>query len=471
MKIAGSNVSMYAARQAWQMGRKGSPMVEGASSFQNIASRVSGTKYDTYVPTDGKNGFLMGNPYDENGVGVSEVDATKQSTDVGQASPMQQDLLSLVWQRLMQAMGIFSGGSGTSQMNVMGAYSYGASAMYVQQVATYEEYEATSFHADGKAMTEDGRCIEFNVDISMSRSYREYMCVETPLFQNLLMDPLVVNVGSDTTQISDQTFRFDLDCDGEEEEINQLGRGSGFLALDQNGDGKINDGSELFGTKSGDGFGDLRAYDSDGNGWIDENDAIFDKLRIWCKGENGEDILMSLKEADVGAIYLGEKQTQFSMQNPDGTLGGRIQSSGVFLRESGSASTIQHVDLAIQQAIEAIEDVMEALPTEQTIVDNESKTPKQSSSNRSVIEAKNEEAARRQAEEEHQARVQAEKENREARIARRKAMQKELSEAAQKRREEYKEMSEANIERHMERQRRLSNEMRQEQLERVYGIG
>ena len=54
-----------------------------------------------------------------------------------------------------------------------------------------------------------------------------------------------------------------------------LGSGSGFLALDKNGNGKIDDGSELFGTKSGDGFADLAEYDSDGNGWIDEKGRVY----------------------------------------------------------------------------------------------------------------------------------------------------------------------------------------------------
>ena len=64
-------------------------------------------------------------------------------------------------------------------------------------------------------------------------------------------------------ELSDQTFYFDLDADGKEEEISVL-NGSGYLALDKNGDGVINDGSELFGTKNGDGFADLARYDEDG---------------------------------------------------------------------------------------------------------------------------------------------------------------------------------------------------------------
>lgn len=88
---------------------------------------------------------------------------------------------------------------------------------------------------------------------------------------------------------------FDLDCDGKEEEISSLGKGSGFLALDKNGDGIINDGTELFGTKSGDGFADLAEYDEDGNGWIDEDDGIFSQLRIWTKNEKERMSLFPLR--------------------------------------------------------------------------------------------------------------------------------------------------------------------------------
>ena len=143
-------------------------------------------------------------------------------------------------------------------------------------------------------------------------------------------------------------FLFDLDADGKEEEVSFAGRGSGFLALDKNGDGKINDGSELFGTKSGDGFGDLAAYDEDGNGWIDEADSVFKDLKVWTKDENGKDVLMNLKDADVGAIYLGSAQTEFSLNNQaTQQTNGIIRKTGVYLKESGGVGTVQHVDLAV----------------------------------------------------------------------------------------------------------------------------
>ena len=141
---------------------------------------------------------------------------------------------------------------------------------------------------------------------------------------------------------------FDLDADGHEEAISRLGAGSGFLALDKNNDGKITDGAELFGTSSGDGFRDLAAYDEDGNGWIDENDSVFSKLKVWTKDENGKDYLIDLKQADVGAIYLANADTQFSLKNDENDLNAEIKKTGIYLKEStGAVGTLNHVDLVV----------------------------------------------------------------------------------------------------------------------------
>lgn len=207
------------------------------------------------------------------------------------------------------------------------------------------EEEQTSFSGQGLALTEDGRSIDFNVQFSMSRRLCEYAGISVATAGHFL-DPLVINVGSDVTSISDQSFYFDLDSDGQEEKISSLGAGSGFLALDRNGDGKINNGSELFGTKSGNGFKDLAIHDKDGNGWIDENDEIYEHLRVWLRDEDGTDRLLSLSEADVGAIYLGSAETEFTQYNSSFAIAGMLRSSGMFLKESGGVGTVQQVDMA-----------------------------------------------------------------------------------------------------------------------------
>ena len=215
----------------------------------------------------------------------------------------------------------------------------------------FEESESTSFTTKGTVKTEDGREIDFNLNLNMSRSFMEYYEEEIDFEQLTLCDPLVINLEGNVAQVSDQTFFFDIDCDGVEDEISKLIAGSGFLALDKNGDGIINDGSELFGTQSGNGFADLAQFDSDGNGFIDENDEIFDKLKIWCMDENGQPHLYSLKEKSVGAIGLMHTGTQYSLTNENNETNAVIRSTGFFLFEDGNAGTIQHVDLAKHEQV------------------------------------------------------------------------------------------------------------------------
>lgn len=212
---------------------------------------------------------------------------------------------------------------------------------------TYEESEFTTFNATGMVRTQDGREIDINLDISMSsrftQSYSEYVVG----LSNALVDPLVINLKDAPAGLTDLKFFFDLDADGELDEISQLTEGSGFLALDKNGDGVINDGSELFGTQSGDGFKDLSMYDEDNNGFIDENDSIFEKLKIFTKDLDGNDILYTLKEAGVGAIGLESRGTEFTLGSALGAgVNGVVRRTGIFLYENGNVGTIQHLDLA-----------------------------------------------------------------------------------------------------------------------------
>ena len=362
MRIADSTVNMLSGRNYTQTGmRSGSGYTNGFMGMisANVMKRERAMAMDTYQT--GKDNGGMGS-YNMDDIGYfKELGKIASGSLYGNgtgASSFQNNTLSAMFKRfasfgMMGGAGIGQYQTDTSENLRLANTPLVRSLNYGSQITlahnSYSETEETGFHANGRACTEDGRTIEFNINILMSRSYMEYMNVSIPTMADALCDPLVVNIGSDTADVRGQTFKFDLDSDGKEDEISMLGKGSGFLALDKNGDGKINDGSELFGTNSGDGFGDLRGYDSDGNGWIDENDDVFSKLKVWCKDENGKDILMDLKGADIGAIYLGEQQTEFSLGGVDGFRDGVIRSTGVFLRESTGAGTIQHVDLSLKQ--------------------------------------------------------------------------------------------------------------------------
>lgn len=211
---------------------------------------------------------------------------------------------------------------------------------------SHYEKQDMFFAAKGVVKTADGREINFNVQLSMSREFASRQDISLRAGDAVMLDPLVFNFGGTAPKLTDEKFYFDLDTDGTAEKISFISQGSGFLALDLNNDGKINDGLELFGPQSGDGFSELAVYDGDNNGWIDENDAIYDKLRIWTKDENGNDRLFALGQKGVGAIYLGNVQTDFYLKNNQNQLQGAISKTGIFLMENGSAGTIQHIDLA-----------------------------------------------------------------------------------------------------------------------------
>lgn len=211
----------------------------------------------------------------------------------------------------------------------------------------HAETETTSFQTTGTAITADGRKLSFHISVEMSRSFTKMAEEQIDYGQPRLCDPLVINLNTNVASVSDQKFFFDIDADGKEEEISRLNKDSGYLTLDKNGDGTVNDGSELFGTSSGNGFKDLLSYDEDGNGWIDEADSIFQKLKIWTMDENGVSQLLDLKTSGVGAIYLGYEDTQFSLNNVENKTNAVIQKTGLFLYENGMSGTVQQMDLAV----------------------------------------------------------------------------------------------------------------------------
>lgn len=206
--------------------------------------------------------------------------------------------------------------------------------------------ESMNFSSTANIKTEDGRSMSFEFALNMKN--------HTELHESLnykagdaAIDPLVINFGTDTVSLSNIKHSFDLNLDGKDEEFSFVGEGSGFLALDKNHDGLINDGSELFGPTKGNGFNELSAYDTDGNNWIDENDSIFKDLVIWTKDENGSQNLYSLQDKNVGALYLNKVDTQFDLKNSFYDVKGKIKESSIFLKENGGIGTLQELDLVV----------------------------------------------------------------------------------------------------------------------------
>jgi len=220
----------------------------------------------------------------------------------------------------------------------------------------YEEHEKLNLSTTGSIKSDKGQ-VDFDLNFSMSRDF----VVENRIDIVTPFDPLVINLDGELPKLSKDTFSFDLDNDGEEDQISKLGAGSGFLALDKNEDGIINQGSELFGTLIGNGFDELSSYDDDGNNWIDENDNIFNKLRIWLNNEDeNEKELVGLGETGIGAIFLGYEQSKFTYKTSFNETLGEMKSSGVFLYEDMSVGNISQIDFNAKNTKEHLAELLQA---------------------------------------------------------------------------------------------------------------
>ncbi len=226
----------------------------------------------------------------------------------------------------------------TDQMNLQGSREH--------IFERYHESEQTRFNAQGSVTTADGRTIDFKMTSQIQREFysESQLQIEKGF---ILQDPMVVNFGGEPATLTIDKVAFDLNSDGQTEDISFVGAGSGFLALDKNQDGLVNDGNELFGTLSGNGFADLSLYDEDNNGWVDENDAVFSQLKVWHKTPQGLDELSGLLSLNIGAISLQHIETPFSVKTERNQTLGQVVSSGVFLSEDGKVGTVQQIDLAI----------------------------------------------------------------------------------------------------------------------------
>ena len=159
--------------------------------------------------------------------------------------------------------------------------------------------------------------------------------------------PIIIdmNKNSITSSAIDSLTHFDHNNDSLREKTAWIDSGDSFLALDKNNNGLIDNGTELFGNHtitdtsypyilSGgtNGFEALKLYDDNGDGIINMQDRVFDKLLLWNDvnkdGLSQSDELSYLKDSNIAAISLDYKNTN-TIEN-----GNTIkQSSKVFFKD------------------------------------------------------------------------------------------------------------------------------------------
>jgi len=163
------------------------------------------------------------------------------------------------------------------------------------------------------------------------------------------IDPLILDLNGDGAKAIGLSagVRFDQDGDGFAEGTGWACPKDGLLVLDRNGDGKINDGSELFGDetmlrsgqKASNGFEALAEFDDNNDGKIAAHDTIYSQLKVWqdanADGISTAEELHSLNELGIAGISLDSTATNFT--DSHGNSQTRL---GTFERTDGSTGEI-----------------------------------------------------------------------------------------------------------------------------------
>ena len=151
-------------------------------------------------------------------------------------------------------------------------------------------------------------------------------------------DPIVLDLNGNGIELTSYAngARFDLLGNGQKVQTAFVTGGDAFLAIDRNGNGTIDDGTELFGDQRGaaNGFEELRKLDTNGDGIIDERDADFDKLLLWIDNGNGitePGELVSLRDAGIASINLNYRNVDKSAMG-----GNRLTQIASFTRTDGT---------------------------------------------------------------------------------------------------------------------------------------
>ncbi len=161
-----------------------------------------------------------------------------------------------------------------------------------------------------------------------------------------LSDPLVFDLGGEGINLTsaDDGVYFDIKGDGSPVQTAFIQGNNAFLYLDENGNGVADDANELFGDQGGhaNGFEKLRQYDDNGDGIIDENDAVYSQLRLWRDlngdGVNQADESLTLAEAGIKSIDLNYNK-DYELDEHGNVIGEKSS----FTRTDGSQGLVADV--------------------------------------------------------------------------------------------------------------------------------
>lgn len=189
--------------------------------------------------------------------------------------------------------------------------------------------------------------LTLNYEFALSSEQVSYSKIE--MTAAALKDPLIVQYGAQGLgDIKGQTA-FSINQDNIVDSLPIFSGDIGYLVFDKNDNQQADDGSELFGPQSGQGFVELSQLDSNKNGFIDTEDEQFEQLYLWKPSDNAStpEQWLSLKDVKIQAISLSAINTPFDFYDDKGEIQAQLQQSSFAISESGQGRGVHQVDVRI----------------------------------------------------------------------------------------------------------------------------
>jgi len=194
----------------------------------------------------------------------------------------------------------------------------------------------------------DNQAVNLNYQLQLNSQYSTASTVN--MSAAALKDPLVIQYGAQSIGKIIGYQALDINNDKQQDNLPIFSGDVGYLVYDKNNDQQVNNGSELFGPTSNNGFAELAMLDSNQNGYFDQQDDKYQQVYIWQpKHMNSaeEQNLVTLSQAGIKAISLNAIDTQFNFRGDHGEIDAQLTQSSFAITNNNQAVGVHQIDVRL----------------------------------------------------------------------------------------------------------------------------
>lgn len=131
---------------------------------------------------------------------------------------------------------------------------------------------------------------------------------------------LIIDLSGDGIDLLDQAIYWNIKSNDFSNAVKWVGQGNALLVIDKNGNGTIDDHSEVLGGPNKSGFDELATFDDNGDKKIDEEDPAYKDIKLWNRKlqlthqSYVTSKMISLKDASIKTLHLKPQQIHYDWE-------------------------------------------------------------------------------------------------------------------------------------------------------------